>query len=249
MNEFLEKNLNNVVLGDCLELIKNLDDNSIDVCFTSPPYNSKGNEGMRADKSDSHQKYLSPETWDNWLEFQYQIIDEMLRVTKKYVLYNIQAIKSNRQDVYSLIGHYANRIHDIIIWYKPNGAPTSTPNKISNKYEMILILKPDGVDKVDVNSTYYTNVLTFGLCSNNEYRDIHKAVMNYDLAYEIIKEFTKERECVLDPFFGTGTTGVACKALNRNFIGFEINQTYVDASINRLYGIKRKGSMKTLLNI
>lgn len=47
MNEFLEKNLNSVVLGDCLELIKNLDDKSIDVCFTSPPYNSLGNEEIK----------------------------------------------------------------------------------------------------------------------------------------------------------------------------------------------------------
>ena len=247
MNEFLEKNLNSVVLGDCLELMKNLDDKSIDVCFTSPPYNSLGNEGDKVQHS--HQKYLQQETWENWLDFQYNIIDEMLRVTKKYVLYNIQAIKSNRANVYELIGHYSNRIHDILIWYKPNGAPTSTPHKISNKYEMILILKPDGVDKVDVNSQYYTNVIQRGICSNNEYKDIHKAVMNYDLALEIIKEFTRERDIVLDPFFGTGTTGVACKALNRDFIGFEINQTYIDAAINRLYGVRRKGSMKTLFNI
>ena len=236
---FLEENMNSVVFGDCLELFKKLDDNSIDVSFTSPPYYSVGG-GYGSNNKD---KYLEPEKYDDWFGFQTNVIDELLRVTKKYVLYNVQALQGNRHNVYKLIGHYAGRIHDIVIWYKPNGYPTSTPHKISNKYEFLFILKPYGANAVDVNSEYFTNVIVKKGDNDNEYADIHRAVMNKPFCDEIIHEFTKENDIVLDPFFGTGTTGICCKEQNRRFIGFEINKTYYEVSKKRINGIRRNGQM------
>lgn len=236
---FLEEHLNDVVLGDCLDLFKNLDDKSIDVSFTSPPYFSVGGGNSHNNKD----KYLEPEKYKDWVGFQINVIDELLRVTKKYVLYNIQPLHGNKSNVYKLIGRYAERIHEIIIWYKPNGAPTSTPHKISNKYEFLIILKPYDVDAVDVNSEYYTNVIVKKGDNDNEYSDIHRAVMNKPFCDEVIHEFTKENDIVLDPFFGTGTTGISCKEQNRRFIGFEINKTYYEISKKRINGIRRNGQM------
>lgn len=236
---FLEEHMNQVVLGDCLELFEKLDDKSIDVSFTSPPYFSVGGGNSHNNKN----KYLEPEKYKDWLGFQINVIDELLRVTKKYVLYNIQPLHGNKSNVYKLIGRYAERIHEIIIWYKPNGAPTSTPHKISNKYEFLIILKPYDVDVVDVNSEYYTNVIVKKGDNDNEYADIHRAVMNKPFCDEIIHEFTKENDIVLDPFFGTGTTGISCKEQNRRFIGFEINKTYYGIAKKRINGIRRNGQM------
>ncbi len=204
--------------------------------FYFPPYNDTGkNEDVGNIKNGStHKKYIHIETRKDWYQWQCDVIDEMLRVAKKYVLYNVQGISNNRKDLYRIIGNYADRIHDIVIWYKPNGCPTSTPNKISNKYEMVLILKCDGVKGVDVNSKFYTNVIVQNINSNKEFAKIHRAVMSKAFCTEIIKEFTKENDIVLDPFFGIGTTGVVCLENNRQYIGFELCETYYEQAKKRL---------------
>lgn len=184
--------INKIYNQDCLEGMKLLDDRSIDVTFTSPPYNDTGNDNVDVSNgSEFHKKYLYTEKKDNYYEWLCQCIDEMLRVTKKWVVFNIQGIKNNREDVYKIIGRYSHQIHDILIWYKPNGQPTSTPNSISNFYEYIILFKCKGVENVKVNSRFYKNVIVKNINANNEYQKVHRAIMNKDLCDEMIKEFTQ----------------------------------------------------------
>lgn len=227
-----------LINGDCLEIMKGMKDNSVDVSFTSPPYNDTGNknEDVSVTKwgGNTHKKYLQVETRKDWFEWQCEVIDELRRISKKYVLYNVQGIKSNRENVYKLIGHYAKYIHDVVIWYKPNGCPTSTPNKISNKYEFLLIIKCDGIKGVDVNSKFYTNVIVQNINSNKTYSKVHRALMSKDFCDEVIKEFTKEGETILDPFSGLATTGVSCIEQNRKYIGIELMEEYNELAKKRL---------------
>lgn len=223
--------------GDCLELMRELEDNSVDVCFTSPPYNdtgSKNDDVKEVKHNNTHKKYLTVETRTDWYEWMCECIDEMRRVAKKWVLFNVQGIKNNRKDLYRLIGKYADCIHDIVIWYKPNGAPTGTPHKLSNKYEMLLIIKCPGVSGFDAQSNYYTNVIIQNINSNKEYSKIHRAVMSKGFSDEVIKEFTSPGDIVLDCFFGMGTTGVSCIENKRHYIGFEICEEYVKKAQERL---------------
>lgn len=234
--------INKVYNMDCLEGMRTLmADNSVDVSFTSPPYNDIGRDGdyredgnLYTDHGSTHTKYKYVETRKDWFEWQCEVIDEMLRVSKKYVLYNIQGIKNNRADLYKLIGRYSDRIHDIVIWYKPNGCPTSTPHKLSNKYEMLIIIKCDGCDGVDVSSRNYNNVIVENINPNKEYGKIHKALMSKTFCSEVIREFTSEGDTVLDPFFGLGTTGICCIEQNRNYVGFEIFEEYASLAEDRL---------------
>lgn len=226
-----------VIHGDCLEEMRKMEENSVDVSFTSPPYNDSGSKNEKITRSTgggTHRKYIEVEFRKDWFEWQCEVIDEMLRVSKKYVLYNVQGIKSNRENVYRLIGHYAKRIHDIVIWHKPNGTPTSTPHKMSNKYEFLLVLKCDGVKGVDVNSDYYTNVIYQNANHNKDFAKIHRAVMAKGFCDEVIKEFTQPNDVVLDPFHGMGTTGVCCKEQGRNYVGIELVETYLDESVKRI---------------
>lgn len=228
---------NYIKQGDCLELMKQLDDNSVDVCFTSPPYNDTGTKNERVEKvehNNTHKKYLHVENRKDWYEWMCECIDEMRRISKKYVLFNIQGIKNNRKDLYKLIGKYSDCIHDIVIWYKPNGSPTGTPHKLSNKYEMLLIIKSPGVKGFDAQSKYYTNVIVQNINPNKEFAKIHRAVMSKGFCDEVIKEFTSPGDIVLDPFFGMGTTGVCCLEQGRKYIGFELYQEYVDKAQERI---------------
>ena len=210
-----------VINNDCLKELKKMGGESVDVVITSPPYNEQ------------HDKYLVKETYDDYFEWLTEILDECIRVSKTYTLVNIQSNNRNKQDVYKLIGHYSQLIHDILIWHKPNGQPSSTHNKISNTYEFVIIIKKYKNQGVDVQSKFFRNVILANV-NVNEFSEIHGAVMNKNVCNILVREFSKENDVVLDPFSGMATTGVCCIEMNRNYIGFEIDKTYYNESIKRL---------------
>lgn len=228
---------NKVIFGDCLENMRKMPSNCVDVTFTSPPYAEKGKEEFQ-DKNPcgTHRKYLNVESHigEDWLNWQIQVIDECLRLTKKWVVYNIGCMAHQRKYIYKLIGNYADRIHDILIWNKPNGLPCGTPNSISNTYEFILLIKKNPKDVIHTNSKFFRNVINLPNNMNLEFNDVHHAVMNKELADICIQEFTNEGDLVLDPFMGVGTTAVSCKQKKRDYVGFEICDVYYEKCLERI---------------
>lgn len=222
-----------LINGDCLEEMKKMQDGTVDVVFTSPPYNDSG--CTESDKKHRrHFKYEHAENRDDWYEWQVECIEEMIRVSRRQVLYNIQPILNNKHDVYKLIGRFSDRIDNILIWYKPNSQPQHYPHRIANFYEMVLILKAREFDKLYINSNGYTNVITQNINANHYYSDKHRALMSEKFCDEIIKEFTLETDTVLDPFMGLATTGICCARQNRDFIGIEIHKPYFDIAQERM---------------
>ena len=225
---------NKIYNRDCLAGLSDMIDNFVDVCFTSPPYNDRGGNNGKIGAHNTHQKYTVLESHkDDWLEWQISIIDELLRVSKRWVIYNVQGLSSNRENVYKLIGHYSNIIHDILIWTKTNSQPSGTPNVLNNNYEFIILLTCEGVKRVTCNSDMLWN--SFILPQNrNTFSGFHGAVMSQSLSDMIIREFTNEGDLVLDPFFGLGTTAISCIKMKRDYIGFEICKEYVDMAKYRI---------------
>ena len=222
-----------LIHGDCLEEMKKMPSGCVDVVFTSPPYNDSGY--TEKDKSKKrHFKYEVKETREDWFEWQIECIDEMLRLANRTVLYNVQTILNNKADVYKLIGHYSDKIDQIIIWYKPNAQPQHYQNRIGNYYEMVLVLKSKKFDKLWVNTTGYANVIVKNINSDRSYSDIHGAIMSEAFCTEMIREFVMPNEKVLDPFMGLATTGVVCNKLHHDFIGIEIYKKYFDLAKKRM---------------
>ncbi len=222
-----------LIQGDCLEEMRKIVRGGCDVVFTSPPYNDSG--CTQKDKENKrHFKYENAENREDWFEWQCQCIDEMLRIAKRQVLYNVQPILNNKADVYRLIGHYADKIDQILIWYKPNAQPQHYPHRIANFYELVLILRGEEFDKLYINSNGYTNVIVKNINANHTWSEKHRAVMNQDFADEIIREFTLPTDTVLDPFMGLATTGISCAKMGRNFIGIEIHKPYFDIAQQRM---------------
>lgn len=222
-----------LIHGDCLEEMRKMEDGAVDVVFTSPPYNDSGY--TEADiKHKRHVKYEITENREDWLEWQTECINEMLRVAKRQVLYNVQPILNNKHDVYKLIGAFADKIDHILIWYKPNAQPQHYPHRIGNSYEMVLILKGKDFDKLYINSNGYTNVIVKNINTNHDFSDKHRALMSEGFCNEIIKELTLPTDTVLDPFMGLATTGLCCVAQNRNFIGIEIHKPYFEIAQARM---------------
>lgn len=208
-----------LINDDCFKALEEINDKSIDYVLTSPPYNRKRNDKY-TDYNDNIDDYFS---------FLVNITDILLQKTKKYIFMNIQANYYNRVDVYKYIGHYADKIQNIIIWEKTNPTPAAG-NSITNSYEYIIVL---GNFSLKSNTTYTKNHITTNVCKN-EYHKVHKAVMNEEISDWVIEKFTQEGELILDPFMGTGTTGASCKKYNRKFIGIEKSEEYYKIATNRL---------------
>jgi len=198
--------------------MKTMEDNSIDHVFTSPPYNRKRN--------DKYEHY--DDTVVNYYKLIKDSIEQSLRISKGYVIFNIQKNYYNKADVFKLLGTFADKIVEVIIWEKSNPMPAAAL-AITNAYEFFLIL---GDKPLKSNTTYTKNIITTSV--NGKMPESHKAVMKQEVADWFIEKFTKEGDTVLDPFAGTGTTGVACKNLNRNYILIEQEPEYVKIIKDRL---------------
>ena len=219
MHHYCKTDVSGSVLfhADCLEVLPDLFENSVDYSFTSPPYNRKRNDKY-SDFRDIN---------ENWLQLNINVITELLRVTKKHIFYNIQANYYNRQDVYKLIGHFSENIVDVHIWEKSNPLPASGKN-ITNAVEYFLIL---GSESLKSNTTYTKNIITTSV--NSGMPKEHKAVMKTDVAEHFIGKFTQENDIILDCFFGYGTTGLVAKEMNRRYVGIEKEKSYFDMSVKR----------------
>lgn len=204
--------------ADCFEQLKYLKDKSIDITFTSPPYNRKRND-----------KYTNyDDTIDDYYVFLVNITDILLTKTKRHIIINLQTNYYNKQDVYKFIGHYYNKIQNVIIWEKKNPLPASG-HSITNAFEYFFIL---GDTPIKSNTTYTKNHITTTI--NNGITNIHKAVMKQEVSDWFIEKFTKENDVVLDCFMGLGTTGLSCIKYNRDFIGIEIDKEYFNIAKQRM---------------
>jgi len=204
---------------DCLDGFKQLENKSVNHVFTSPPYNRKRN-----DKYEHHKDCI-----DDYFGWLCNVIDECIRVSKGYVFFNIMKNYYNKQDVFKLIGKYSENIVEIIVWEKTNPLPANG-NNITNAYEFFLIF---GSDALKSNTTYTKNIISTAV--NSDMTTDHKAIMKQDVAEWFIKNFTKENDLILDCFMGAGTTAITCKFNKRNYIGFELNEKYVELSNKRIY--------------
>ena len=215
-----------LIQGDCLKILPTMRENCVDVSFTSPPYNRKRND-----------KYSSyDDTLQDYFSFLCEFTRELLRVTSGYVFVNIQKNYYNKIDVNKYIGEFADKIVETIIWEKTNPMPASG-NNITNAYEYFFVL---GEKPLKSNTTYTKNILSTSV--NEDTSTFHKAIMKPDVCEFFIENFTKEKDIILDCFMGTGTTGVVCKKLNRDFIGIELMPEYYEYACKRIEtGISNKG--------
>ena len=260
----------NIVKGDALELIKTLENNSIDLVLTSPPYIDAVNygSGILNRKSNEYSEWIIPLLID---------IERVLKSSGSFILnINDKCENGYRSTyIYNLIYEITQRtnlkLYDTYFWHKRNAVPNGSKKRFRTTTEFIFHFSKSTsiqfyMDRVmektksikdsrtrtkysiDENGktirTAYTdgvptlelkrpdNVFRFKTAPGNGIK--HPASFHKDLPLYFINLLTNENDLVLDPFSGIGTTGIACKELNRNYIGFELNPEYADYSIERI---------------
>ena len=206
-----------IIHGDCLEVMKEMADDSVDCVFTSPPYNRERND-VYAHYDDQQKDYFG---------FLVAFTDESIRVSKGSVFINIQSNYYNKNILNKYIGHYADQINYTFVWTKENPMPASGSN-ITKSFEYIFVM----TDMLKSNSTYTKNHIHTSV--NPDTEKSHGAIMHIKVAKHFINSFTLPGDIVLDPFLGTGTTARACKDLGRECIGIEISADYIKLAELRL---------------
>lgn len=127
-------------------------------------------------------------------------------------------------------------VKDIIIWQKSNPFPRNTNRRYVQDMEFAIWAvkeKSKWIFNKDKNTPYMRSMFNFPIVSGNE-KTYHPTQKNLKLMEKIIKIHTNKKQIILDPFMGSGTTGVACKKLNRDFIGIEKNKKYFNVAKKRI---------------
>lgn len=221
--------------GDCLKVLKDIPDNSIDLIVTDPPYLiSATNGGGTINNVKKLNKSLKDLT-DSNITKGYDIElygEEFIRVMKEINIY----FWCNKVQIPDYIKFYVEKHKckfDILCWHKTNALPTYS-NKYLSDTEYLLYFRK-GKGKCFPKS--YEDAKTFYIAPiNHKDKKLygHPTIKPLDITEKIIRNSSNEGQLILDPFMGSGTTGVACKELNRNFIGIEIDEDYYEIAKNRI---------------
>ncbi|UZK64974.1 site-specific DNA-methyltransferase [Sphingomonas sp. M1-B02] len=244
--------LDTILRQDCIEAMRALPAKSIDMIFADPPYNLQlGGDLNRPDGShvdavtDEWDKFDSLSAYDRftraWLAEARRILkdDGTIWVIGSY--HNIFKVGSAIQDLDFWI------LNDII-WRKANPMPNFKGTRFTNAHETLIWASTGEKSRYTFN---YRSMKTlndelqmrsdweFPICGGPERlkkdgHKVHPTQKPEALLYRILLASTKKGDVVLDPFFGTGTTGAVAKRLGRRWIGIEREQVYVDAAYARI---------------
>lgn len=205
--------------GDCLELMKEIPDGSVDLVLTDPPYGMAFQSNYRKEKYNEIQNDKSLE----WLE---RYISECYRVLK-----NNSAIYCfcswHNVDVFKRSIEKKFKIKNILIWEKNNTSMGDLKGSYAPKYEMIIFAHKG---RKLLNGFRYADIIKANRTGNKN----HPTEKPVDLLETFIKNSSDENAVVFDGFMGSGSTGVACVNTNRNFIGMELDQQYFEIAKKRI---------------
>lgn len=243
------ENMKNKILlynNDCLDkkLLDSIKDNSIDVIFTSPPYNL-GSGGIFARKNYPQNKYgeskykkdINLDNNKNWKDWITEVVLTWLEKTEYFFL-NLQSLSPNKKDIIEVIFRLKDHFVDRIIWDKGSGLPTGfQKNLLMPVFEDIYIFKKNSKNRKigtkEFNSGSIKNLIHITK-NKNKYAKIHQAIFPEELANFIFKSFVKNNGIVGDIFLGTGTSAIVAKKLNLSFIGVEIDKDYFEIAKQRI---------------
>ena len=250
--------LNAIIKGDCVSALEKLPENSVDVIFADPPYNLQLDGDLhRPDQSlvdavDDH--------WDQFATFEaYDAFSRAWLMAARRVLkpggtiwvigsyHNIFRVGTTLQD----LGYW---ILNDIVWRKSNPMPNFRGRRFTNAHETLIwassgqgakgyTFNYDALkmanDDVQMRSDWL-----FPICNGGERlkdkdgKKVHPTQKPEALLHRILMASSNPGDVVLDPFFGSGTTGAVAKRLGRNFVGIEREETYIKAALARIEAVE-----------
>lgn len=232
----------NLLLGNYLEMIKDMPDKSISCIITDPPYiHEKGGRGkMLLGDALDRTKFNMKELGDFGKANIYDFLNATKRLMAKPQWY---IFCSEKQIVYYLDWCAENKFkYNILTWNKP--LSVMNRERYSTNIEYIVRIYSNGcaLNKLDLDNNpsytkYYSKYKTYAQVRGKE--KYHPSQKPVELLTELLMVSTNEQDIVLDPFMGSGSTGVACLNANRNFIGVELDNNYFSVARERIESLDK----------
>lgn len=252
-----------LIHGDVLKEMHKLRDNSVHCVITSPPYNvDLGNNKYKKTGYNSHKDNMPYDKYLSWLK---EVFTEAYRVLSEdgRLCINIGDAKNGKITTHADIIQMCKEIGYLpmttIIWNKNNTSNrcawgsymSAKAPSFPRPFEYILIFsKTPGLLRTGTTTitkdewVEYSNGLWTFAPEREQKKIGHPAMFPVELPYRLIQMLTYERDVVLDPFMGVGTTGIACAKTNRHFIGIDNDIKYCEIAKNRITAYKSLNDIK-----
>ena len=257
-----------LIQSDVLTALAKLSTESVDFIFADPPYflsnngfTVKSGKAVSVNKGD----WDKSGGFDKEIDFHERWITECLRVLKPN---GTMAISGTYHSIYKcgyLLQKLGCRIINDITWFKPNGAPALAGRNFTASHETVLWASKNqkvkhtfnyqisrdwnvGNDSIYRRGKQMRSVWSIPTTPKREkIHGVHPTQKPLELLRRLIALCTNEGNLVLDPFCGSGTTGVACVLLNRGFIGIDLDDRYIELSNKRMVAARHEDSSAHLL--
>jgi len=225
--------------GDCVNILKNLPDNSVDMIFADPPYNLSGRGNITC--KNGKKVVCDKGDWDvidDIHGFNEEWLKECKRVLSDDGTIWISGTLHNHPSIGVLLKKLGFWIINDIIWFKPNAPPQLQPNRLAPSTELIWLASKSKKYYFDYNKAKQLNggkqMRNLWILTAKRHKTEHPTEKPEDLLERIILLGSKEGDVILDPFMGSGTTGVISKRLGRHFIGIELDNDFFRIAKNRI---------------
>jgi len=259
---------NHIYKGDCVKILDSkIIDNSIDMIYADPPYNLSGKSlSLKGNKTGGDFNKINEDwdtfTYDGYLKFSKNWLHIAFKKMKTGGSIYISCTFHNIGEVIYLAKKENLELRNIITWYKINAMPNITKRTFTHSSEYVLWFTKgkkwkfnyEEVKKINPHRTKdgkvkqmrdFLDFIEIPIVQGQERLRgeksnvaLHPTQKPEKLIELLLTASSDEGDLVLDPFFGTGTTGVVAKRMKRDYIGIELNDTYFTAAKNRLSKIK-----------
>lgn len=249
---------------NCFETMASMQDKSIDVVLTSPPYNTNKKQGKSLTIGEANNsggfpyvRYDLPidvMTNDEYCEFTEKLFLEFDRILSLngVVIYNLSYGNNNTDGMFkavaAIIDNTPFTIADVITWKKKSAMPNNcSPNRLTRIVEYVFVFcrksekttfhcnkKVKSVRKTGQKS--YENIFNYIEARNNDGQcPYNKCTFSSELVEKLLAIYAPPNACVYDPFIGSGTTAVACKKMGFQCVGSELSHNQVEFAKHRIY--------------
>jgi site-specific DNA-methyltransferase (adenine-specific)/modification methylase len=259
--------VNKIYLGDCIEIIdKEIDKNSVPLVYADPPYNLSGKPLNLINNKTGGAFYKMNEKWDTWdynkyVSFSEKWISGCWRILKANGSLYVSCTYHNIAEIIIAAKKSGLKLNNIITWFKINAMPSITKRTFTHATDYVCwFVKGSNwkfnygqLKKINPHRTKegkekqmrdFLDFIKLPIVQGKERlkgldgRAIHPTQKPEKLLEVIITASSDKEDIVLDPFFGTGTTGIVASRLMRRWIGIEINKDYFKIANKRLLNKK-----------
>lgn len=232
--------MDEILLGDAYELIKQVPDRSVDLIVTDPPYLLEGwhvGTGLFKDRVNGYVENMMGQKENLTEGFDISILDEFVRAMKGINIY----LWCNKEQIYDYLTYFVKERKcrfEIIVWAKANPSPFLNGHYLKDK-EYCMYFWDDSVKvhpKYENGRTFYHTSVNM----DDKRKYGHPTIKPEPIIENLILNSSEVGGVVMDPFSGSGTVCAVAKRLGRHWLGFEINPKWHQVSLDRLAGVTQK---------